>query len=136
MIRKRATISGIWLLLACFLASHEMFGQESSPSSNKSNDSFPAMSAKTLPADIPALWSTFDATKDPLDVRILHQFEKEKDIFFTMQIVKLTPQFELKGIAFGVDKATENYQTRFSSLSDKYHQYRKPKKEHCEQTKS
>lgn len=84
MIRKRATISGIWLLLACFLASHEMFGQESSPSSNKSNDSFPAMSAKTLPADIPALWSTFDATKDPLDVRILHQFEKEN---VTIQMV-------------------------------------------------
>ena len=71
-----------------------------------------------------------------LTLRLKINFEKEKDIFFTMQIVKLTPQFELKGIAFGVDKAVENHEARFSSLSDKYHQYRKPKKEHCKQTKS
>lgn len=43
---------------------------------DKSNDSLPAMTPGTLPADIPALWATFDATKDALDVEVLHQYKQ------------------------------------------------------------
>lgn len=44
---------------------------------DRSNDSLPPMSPEALPADIPALWSTFDATKDPLDAKVLYEFEKD-----------------------------------------------------------
>ena len=44
---------------------------------DKSNDSLPAMTAETLPADIPALWASFDPAKDPLDTKVLYEYENE-----------------------------------------------------------
>ena len=43
----------------------------------QSNDSLPAMTAETLPADIPALWATFDASKEPLNIEVLHTYENQ-----------------------------------------------------------
>ena len=42
-----------------------------------SKDSLPPMTPETLPADIPALWATFDASKDPLNMEVLHAYEHQ-----------------------------------------------------------
>ena len=42
---------------------------------DKSNDTLPPMTPQTIPADIPALWETFDSTKDPLEMKVLHEYE-------------------------------------------------------------
>ncbi len=44
---------------------------------DKSKDSLQPMSPETIPADIPALWASFDASKDPLDIEVLHEYEHE-----------------------------------------------------------
>ena len=42
---------------------------------DKSGDILPPMSPETMPADIPALWNTFDSTKEPLDIQVLHEYQ-------------------------------------------------------------
>ncbi len=42
---------------------------------DKSNDSLPPMTPETIPTDIPALWATFDASKDPINMKVLHAYE-------------------------------------------------------------
>lgn len=44
---------------------------------DRSKDTLPHMTAETLPEDIPALWAMFDSTKDPLEMNVLHEYEKE-----------------------------------------------------------
>jgi dienelactone hydrolase len=48
----------------------------SATAADKSGDILPPMTANNLPADIPALWKTFDATKESLDMQVLHEYEK------------------------------------------------------------
>jgi len=42
-----------------------------------SKDTLPPISPDDLPADIPALWETFDPAKDPVDLKVLHEYEHE-----------------------------------------------------------
>ena len=49
----------------------------SASADDKSKDSLPPMTPETLPADIPALWATFDASKDPLNLEVLHAYEHQ-----------------------------------------------------------
>ncbi len=49
----------------------------SATAADKSNDSLPPMTPETLPADIPALWASFDASKDPINMEVLHAYEKD-----------------------------------------------------------
>lgn len=49
----------------------------SASATDKSNDTLPPLSPSNMPADIPALWATFDATKDPLETQVLYEYEKD-----------------------------------------------------------
>ncbi|WDE97598.1 acetylxylan esterase [Lentisphaera profundi] len=49
----------------------------SATAADRSNDTLPPLSPETMPADIPALWATFDSTKDPLEMKVLHAYEKD-----------------------------------------------------------
>jgi dienelactone hydrolase len=57
--------------LACTLASPSIAAVD------RSNDSLPPMSPETLPADIPSLWATFDASKHPINMEVLHTYEDQ-----------------------------------------------------------
>lgn len=44
---------------------------------DRSTDTLPPLSPETLPSNVQALWATFDATKDPLEAQVLHEYEKD-----------------------------------------------------------
>jgi dienelactone hydrolase/regulation of enolase protein 1 (concanavalin A-like superfamily) len=58
------TLSSLTLLFAFSASAYD-----------KSNDTLPPLSPQNMPADIPALWATFDTTKDPLEIQVLHEYE-------------------------------------------------------------
>ena len=45
--------------------------------SDKVGDTLPPMTPGNMPADIPALWKTFDSTKEPLEMKVLHEYVKD-----------------------------------------------------------
>ena len=54
-------------IASCFATVHE----------GRAEDTLPSMTPDTIPKDIPSLWATFDSTKEPMEMNVLHEYEKE-----------------------------------------------------------
>ena len=44
---------------------------------DRGGDTLPPLTPETMPADVASLWATFDPVKDPLEMEVLHTYEKE-----------------------------------------------------------